>query len=132
VPNVYPDTPMDDRVSLEYIGQRLREIRKARGLSQQDVAERMGIPQSNLSRIENGKQRLNLSVLAAVLSIYRMEMDDFFATEGEPRGAAGGEQRVLDLYRSLDPAERQEVLEFLEFKVSRDQGTDGGRFYRGK
>ena len=95
---------MKHRVSLEYIGQRLREIRKSRGMSQQDVALRLGIPQSNLSRIENGKQRLNLSVLAGILSSYGMEMDDFFAfsTGGQNRPMDAEEQRILALYRKLD------------------------------
>lgn len=122
---------MKNRVSLEYIGQRLREIRKTRGLSQQDVAERMGIPQSNLSRIENGKQRLNLTVLAGILSIYRVDMEDFFARDEEPlRPADRGEQHVLNLFRQLDPEQCQEVIEFLEFKVGRGEGQDGGTFFR--
>jgi transcriptional regulator with XRE-family HTH domain len=34
---------------------RLREIRTARGLSQQKLANKAGIPQSTVSRIETGK-----------------------------------------------------------------------------
>lgn len=117
---------MKSRVSLEYIGQRLRELRKSKGLSQQDVADRLGIPQSNLSRIENGKQRLNLTVLAGILSIYEMEMDDFFSfsPEGPARPLDGEEQRILNFYRRLDEEGRQEVREFLEFKVSRTLDPD--------
>lgn len=111
---------MKNRVSLEYIGQRLREIRKQRGLSQQDVAEELGIPQSNLSRIENGKQRLNLTVLAGILSIYRMEMDDFFSMPPRPAARPVEDERhILALYRLLDAEARGEVREFLEFKVAR-------------
>ena len=117
------------RVSLEYIGQRLREIRKTRGMSQQDVAQRLGIPQSNLSRIENGKQRLNLSVLAGILSTYGIEMDDFFSfsTGANNRPMDAEEQRILSLYRRLGADGRRDILEFIEFKVSRTDDDDNGK-----
>ena len=37
------------------IGQRLAELRRARGLTQQQVAERMGITKGRVSQIEQGK-----------------------------------------------------------------------------
>jgi DNA-binding XRE family transcriptional regulator len=39
----------------EVIGHRLAELRKARGLTQQQVAERMGITKGRVSQIEQGK-----------------------------------------------------------------------------
>ena len=43
-----------DRLEGEIVAHRLAEIRKARGLSQQDVARAMGVTQSRVSRIESG------------------------------------------------------------------------------
>ena len=56
---------------LSLIGRRLRALRKSQNLSQREVADAIGLPQSNLSRIENGKQRLNLTVLSRMLAIYQ-------------------------------------------------------------
>ena len=39
----------------EIVGHRLAEIRRARGLTQQQVAERMGITKGRVSQIEQGK-----------------------------------------------------------------------------
>ncbi len=39
----------------EVIGHRLAELRKARGLTQQQVADRMGITKGRVSQIEQGK-----------------------------------------------------------------------------
>ena len=52
---------------LSLIGNRLKTLRKTNNLSQREVADAIGLPQSNLSRIENGKQRLNLTVLAKMI-----------------------------------------------------------------
>ena len=39
----------------EVIGHRLAELRKARGLTQQQVADRMGVTKGRVSQIEQGK-----------------------------------------------------------------------------
>jgi DNA-binding XRE family transcriptional regulator len=39
----------------EVVGHRLAEIRKARGLTQQQVADRMGVTKGRVSQIEQGK-----------------------------------------------------------------------------
>jgi DNA-binding XRE family transcriptional regulator len=39
----------------EVIGQRLAEVRKQRGLTQQQVADRMGVTKGRVSQIEQGK-----------------------------------------------------------------------------
>jgi len=43
-----------DRLEGELVAHRLAEIRKAHGLSQQEVARAMGVTQSRVSRIESG------------------------------------------------------------------------------
>jgi DNA-binding XRE family transcriptional regulator len=44
-----------DELLAEMIGYRLAEVRKARGLTQQQVAERMGVTKGRVSQIEQGK-----------------------------------------------------------------------------
>jgi DNA-binding XRE family transcriptional regulator len=39
----------------EVVGHRLGEVRKARGLTQQEVADRMGVTKGRVSQIEQGK-----------------------------------------------------------------------------
>jgi DNA-binding XRE family transcriptional regulator len=39
----------------EVVGHRLAELRKARGLTQQQVADRMGVTKGRISQIEQGK-----------------------------------------------------------------------------
>ena len=44
-----------DELLAEMIGHRLAEIRKDRGLTQQQVADRMGVTKGRVSQIEQGK-----------------------------------------------------------------------------
>lgn len=54
------------------IGQRIRKIRKARGLSQEQLAEAVGISTTHMSHIETANTKLSLQVfvdLAAALEV---------------------------------------------------------------
>ncbi|MBX2892878.1 MAG: helix-turn-helix transcriptional regulator [Saprospiraceae bacterium] len=51
----------------EYVGVIVQEYREQNGLTQQELAERLGVKKSYLSRIENGKADIRLSTLAKVL-----------------------------------------------------------------
>jgi XRE family transcriptional regulator, regulator of sulfur utilization len=60
----------DTTAAGELFGARLREVRLKRGLSQQELAERVGIPQPHVSAIESGAKFPNLMTvlrLAAAL-----------------------------------------------------------------
>jgi predicted XRE-type DNA-binding protein len=55
-----------DRLEGELVAHRLAEIRKAHGLSQQDIARAMGVTQSRVSRIESSDiTRAELSTIAS-------------------------------------------------------------------
>ena len=59
------------------IGQRIRKIRKAHGLSQEELAEKVGISTTHMSHIETGNTKLSLPVfveLAEALDIRTDEM----------------------------------------------------------
>ena len=109
--------------ALAAIGDRLRLLRKQHALSQREVADAIGLPQSNLSRIENGKQRLNLTVLARILGIYQTSIQDFFAREDESRrngeSISTRERQLVESFRRLTPEDRREVDAFVDYRLFR-------------
>ena len=50
----------------ERIGKRIAELRKAKGLTQMQLAEKTGFSQSNIGRIETGRYSVGLDVLASI------------------------------------------------------------------
>ena len=48
------------------IGQRIRKFRKACGLSQEELAEKVGISTTHMSHIETGNTKLSLQVLVDI------------------------------------------------------------------
>ncbi len=58
------------------IGQRIRKIRKACGLSQEELAEKVGISVTHMSHIETGNTKLSLPVLVDISKILQVSTDE--------------------------------------------------------
>ena len=57
------------------VGSRLKKLRIEHGYSQRQLAEYLEINQSNLSKIENDKRKLNLTLLDKILYLYNCTPD---------------------------------------------------------
>lgn len=57
------------------IGQRIRKIRKARGLSQEQLAEKVGISTTHMSHIETANTKLSLSVFVDIAEALETQTD---------------------------------------------------------
>ena len=57
------------------IGQRIRKIRKARRLSQEQLAEQVGISVTHMSHIETANTKLSLPVLAELAAALDVQID---------------------------------------------------------
>jgi transcriptional regulator with XRE-family HTH domain len=76
---------------------RLRELRTARGMTLQQVADRANLDVSTLSRLESGKRRLALDHLPALAAALGISTDELLTTSpphdprvrGEPRRIEG-------------------------------------------
>lgn len=62
----------------ELLGTRIREVRKLRGLSQEKLAEKVGVDPKQISRIEGGKSAPSLDTLEAIAKHLQVEMKDLF------------------------------------------------------
>jgi transcriptional regulator with XRE-family HTH domain len=60
-----PPTPRDSDSGIAEFGRRLREARRRAGLSQVELAARLGMTQGYVSRVERGAQNISLSACEA-------------------------------------------------------------------
>jgi transcriptional regulator with XRE-family HTH domain len=95
------------------IGTRIRTIRRERGLTQDALAERVGVSRSAVAQWETGRTGQltgNLSRIAGAL-----EVNVEYLMYGADKRAAsavseGDELALLRLYRECDPEDRQMLL----------------------
>ena len=120
-------SPRHPAPGIKDVGTRLRRIRRERKLTQADLARQIGIQQSDLSRMEKGEYRVSLDNLIKILSVFEIKPAEFFAEISGPaaipaaRPLAREDMQILQMVRKLSPEGRREVMEFLEFKVQREQ-----------
>ncbi len=97
----------------ERLGNRLRESREYIGLSQEFVAEHLGIPRASISAIENGKRKVSSLELKRLARIYKQPLSYFLGGDEFPTDAT-----FRALYRTakdLSDQDRQQVLRFAQF-----------------
>lgn len=72
---------------LQRLGDRLRDIRRRRGLTLKEVGAATGISASTLSRLESGQRRATLELLLPLSRHYQLPLDDLVAAPrvGDPR-----------------------------------------------
>ena len=68
---------------LERIGQQFAARRQALGLSQRELADKLGITQANIARIEHGKQNLTVRTMAKMTAALGMRMADLFEAKAK-------------------------------------------------
>src|ERR1700693_4706551 len=96
------------------VGSRIRELRKGHHLTQTELSEKIGIAQSDLSRMEQGEYRVGLDTLFKILHVFELKMGDFF---GETERAQDAEARELvGEFLELSSEAQREVRDFVRFK----------------
>ena len=102
---------------VQLIGPRIRKMRKERKLTQTDLATRIGIQQSDLSRMEKGEYRVSLDTLFRILAEFNVSISEFFDDVNKEQMTPRDVQIMRDL-KQLPTESRREVEAFIAFKRS--------------
>jgi len=70
---------MDIKLLQKQIGQRITELRKMKGLSQEDLAKSVKISRPSLAQIELGNRGVNVFELQQLSLVLSFSMDDFMS-----------------------------------------------------
>lgn len=60
---------------------RINELLQRQNVSQQEFAEYLGLSQSFLSRLLNGKRTISLEIIEKSCEFFQIELQDFFRTD---------------------------------------------------
>ena len=67
------------KLSQQKIGQRISELRKAKGLSQEDLAKRLKMSRPSLAQLELGNRTVDILELQKLSEILNFSLDDFMS-----------------------------------------------------
>src|SRR5205809_2537993 len=85
--------------TMETFGQRLRGFRKAYGLHQEELAVRLGLPTTAISKIEKGTRDVTLAEAQALARILQMDLSTL---AGEPEEGLGSTLHKLVMACSVE------------------------------
>src|SRR3712207_508209 len=92
---------------------RVAGARERAGVSQLEVAERLKLPRSAVSKMENGEQRIESLVLAAMARLYGVPVASLLADGDEVARAGLLAEALLRSAGNMAPGDRGVLDEFL-------------------
>lgn len=97
------------------MGARLRQAREFLGISQEAVADVLGVPRASVSAMESGRRKVSSLELRDLSRLYKRPLDWFYGAENDP---IAEDETVSALFRAtsnLNQEDKEQVLRFAEF-----------------
>lgn len=99
---------------------RIREVRKAKKLSQTELAEMLHVHQTAVSQWENGKTEPDMDNLCRIADIFGVTVDYLLGVDTQSQ-TIDEQLSEIDFalsgeIRDLNDEEKQDVLDFVRFK----------------
>jgi transcriptional regulator with XRE-family HTH domain len=105
-----------DRIrQVQLVGHKIRELRKEHKLTQVELSSRLGIQQSDLSRMEKGEYRVSLDTLFRILAEFKMSIGEFFDGVAK-ESITPRDVRLVEDFNALTDDAQREVEDFIAFK----------------
>ncbi|HMK65382.1 MAG TPA: helix-turn-helix transcriptional regulator [Thermodesulfobacteriota bacterium] len=115
----------------EKIGRKLQKAREEAGMSQEELAKRLGCSQASLCYYELGKRRIYFALLERISKTLKKPFS-YFLENGEDSKSFENElfdllkepylKDILFLARNLKPDQRKSVLEYIQWQQSSKGG----------
>ena len=100
-------------------GDLLNELRRDRGLSQDDLAEALGVSRGSITNYETNKTVPEIAVQIVICDYFRVSLDYINGRTDIPYSY--GINDYLALPPGLTKAQKREVAQFAEFVKNRDK-----------
>ncbi len=113
---------------VELVGKKIRRLRKERKLTQNELASRIGIQQSDLSRIERGEYRVSLDTLFRMLAEFKVSVAEFFE-EPKPGKVSPREAWMVQQFNALGQEDQNEVQNLMSRHSRRIHPRRSGQRY---
>jgi transcriptional regulator with XRE-family HTH domain len=110
-----PVRASEDEEEYASMGARLRQAREYLGLSQESVAEALGVPRASVSAMESGRRKVSSLELRDLARLYKRPLDWFYGSDAEPIAEDETVSALFRATRNLAPEDKEQVLRFAEF-----------------
>lgn len=102
---------------VEKVGKRIRKLRLDKGLSQDELAFQTDLHQSQIYRLENGKQRFNSDQLEKISEVLGVPIIKFFEFEDNEVGERFNDMKLMEIISQMPARKKRnfgEVIKVLQ------------------
>ena len=106
----------DERAFFKRLGARVADLRKARDITQVQLAEQLGVSQQTVNAYETGYRRIPVSALPPLARLLGLSLDELVGetTQARKRGPTPKLQQQLEQIRQLPRAKQRFVMQMLD------------------
>lgn len=92
------------------VGQKIKQIRKDKGLQQKSVAAEVGLDQSNYNKIENGRREPSVEVLQKLAVIFGVTVDELLNPDDNknPTPVTVEDKTITEKIRLIEQLEEED------------------------
>lgn len=108
---------------IQLVGQKIRQLRKEHKLTQVELSHRLGIQQSDLSRMEQGEYRVSLDTLFRILAEFQVGIGEFFEDVSK-ESITPRDVHLVQRFNQLPETAQREVEDFIAFKQSQSHRSE--------
>lgn len=106
-----------DNPAAEHLGDRLARLRRSRGLSQKELAARLGLTVSHLSKLEVGSIRPRADFVPRLSEVFGVSVD-YLVTGRSFEQRDVRLQKRMEVLETLPEPQRNHLIEFLDGLIS--------------
>jgi transcriptional regulator with XRE-family HTH domain len=105
------------------LGEKIKTLRKRQGLSQEELAERVEINSTHLSRLETGKYQPSIDVLKRLAEALEVSADHLLSAEAEEPAEVHIRNKPLAdrirLIDSLEESDQQALIQVIDSMLTK-------------
>ena len=91
---------------------RLKELRKAKKITQEQLADIIGVSQSLIALIEKGKRDIDFTLAEQLAKALNVKPYELMPEEWQPQPITPAEQQILDMIRKTTAADNSQTENF--------------------
>lgn len=106
----------EERAFFVQLGERIAKLRKDQGITQVQLAERLGVSQQTITAYEVGRRRIQVSALTVIAQALGVGVEELVGSRAKPakRGPSPKIQQQLERVSQLPRARQRMVSEVLD------------------
>jgi transcriptional regulator with XRE-family HTH domain len=110
------------------VGEKIKQVRKEKGLKQKAVALEIGLDQSNYNKIENGRREPSVEVLQKLSVIFGVTVDDLLNPDNNQPSPVTVENKTVTekirLIEQLEDEDKSVIYKMLDTMLTKKKFQD--------